>query len=477
MHSEFRESYLDLLKLVKTKSAKPDIRLVKKAYDFAKKAHSLQKRASGEPYFIHPLKVALLLADWGMDSETIAAGLLHDCLEDAEVKKADLKREFGNEVLSLVEGVTNLRQIASESRFEKDAKDLEKLLLASAKDLRIIVIKLADKIHNLKTLNFLPFERQKKIAQDAFNVYAPLAHKLSMHKARFEIEDLAFKALRPERFVELQKMIAQKKPALEKAIDSLCAELKRECAKSGIPVVFLKEEKAVYSTEEKIFKFKKSLNEIRDFVILNILTNNTDDCYLILGKLHSLFKPLPRKFKDFIALPEYNLYKALHTTVIGPNGIPVKCYISTFEMHEIADYGVIYFFRNKTAKNMSFLREKTNWVQNVLQPRSVKDHKEFIESLNSKLEQTVFLFTPKGRKIELPLESNPIDLAYNVHTDLGDHCFKSIVNGKETPITQKLNAGDVVEIIASKKLQARPSWLRIVKSHGALEALKRRFKK
>ena len=477
MHAEFRESYLELLKLVKAKSPKHNVRLVKKAFDFAKNAHRGQKRASGEPYFIHPLESALLMADWGMDSETIAAGLLHDCLEDTEISKAVLRKEFGSEVFSLVEGVTNLEQIASESRFEKDTKDLEKLLLASAKDLRILVIKLADKIHNLKTLKFLPAERQKQIASDALNVYAPLAHKLSMHKIRFEIEDLAFKVLHPERFAELQKQIIQKKPALENAIKSLCVELKRECAKSGIPAVFSKEEKAVYSTEEKIVKFQKTFLEVRDFIILNILTNSTDDCYLILGKLHSLYKPVPKKFKDFIALPEYNLYRALHTTVISPKGVLIKCYISTFEMHEIAEYGVIYFFRNKSAKNMSVLREKTKWVQNLLKPRSAKGHKEFIKSLSSELAQSMILFTPKGRKVELPLGSNSIDFAYGVHTELGNHCLKSMANGREVPITQGLSAGDVVEIIVSKKIQARPKWLQFAKSHGALDALKRRFKK
>ena len=275
----------------------------------------------------------------------------------------------------------------------------------------------------------------------------------------------------------MEKKIAKKKPALDNAINELVRKLKIECLKAGIPVVFAKESKSFSATEEKIVKLKKEFQEIRDFIILNIITNNVDDCYRILGVLHGLFKPVPKKFKDFIALPEFNLYKALHTTVIGLKGVPIKCYISTFEMHEIADYGVIFFFKNKSAKNMALLKEKTKWIQCLAKPQSAITHADFFQSLNSELLPTMIVFSPQGQRIELPLGSNPIDFAFHIHTDIGMHCEKSIVNGKEVPITTVLNAGDVVEIKTGKKTQASQKWLSLVKSHGALDALRRKFKK
>ena len=477
MPASFREEYLQLLKLVKNNSKNPDLKLVKKAFEFSKNSHKSQKRLSSEPFFTHPLKVALRLAELGLDSETVAAALLHDCLEDTDADSQILKREFGKEVLDLVEGVSKLRKIAEKKREEQQVQDLEKLLLASIKDLRVFVIKLADKINNLETIKHLPRERQEQIASEALKVYAPLAHKLSMHRMRFQIEDLAFKALQPERFAELETLVEVRKRRVEKSINALISKVRKECSKAGIPVVFLKETKALYSTEEKIVRFKKTFEEIQDFMLLDLLTNSVEDCYVLLGKLHSLFKPVPRKFKDFIAMPEYNLYQALHTTVIGPFGTPIKCYISTFEMHEIAEHGVIFFLKNKNQKNLNLLKEKTKWMQSLLKPKNLKNPKKFLAKLNSELEQTIIVFTPKGDKIELPLESTPIDFAYKIHTDLGEHCWKSIVNGKQVPVSTGLNAGDIVRIVPSKTLKSKPAWLSIVKSHGAREALERKFKK
>lgn len=472
----FREEYLALLKLVKVKSQKPDLKLVQRAFDYAFKCHEGQKRASGEPYFIHPLNVAITLADWGMDSASVCAGLLHDCLEDTEASEADLSREFGKEVLELVKGVTKVRLLASSSRRANRMKSLEKLLLAGTKDLRVLVIKIADKIHNLKTIGFLPKESRERIANDALEVYAPLAHKLSMHKARFEIENLAFKALQPEKFSELESKISRRIAKIEKSMNVLSSRLKQDCERSGIPVVFEKESKGPFTAFKKMNESSKGIDDVFDYSILDILTNNVDDCYRILGRLHSLYKPLPRKFKDWIATPEHGLYQALHTTVVGPDGIPIKCYINTFEMHEIGDYGITYFFSRSGSKGSKQLAEKTKWLRSLVPENEVKDLEGFEESLNAKLLPDIYAFTPEGKKVELPEGSSPVDFAFSIHTDLGMRCSKSFVNGKEFGIHEPLSAGDVVRIVSSGKPSARPSWISKVKSYKALEALKRKFK-
>jgi len=472
----FREEYLQLLKLVKTKSLKPDVKLVKKAFDYSLKAHSSQKRASGEPYFVHPLKVAITLADWGMDSASVCAGLLHDCLEDTSVNEAQLKREFGSEVLELVNGVTKVKKIASSSRREKRIKSLEKLLLASTKDLRVLIVKIADKIHNLQTLEFLSVADRNRIAKDALEVYAPLAHKLSMHNARFEIENLAFKCLEPEKCAEIEAKIALKRKVIEKSMDFLSERLRADCDSAGIPVVFEKESKGAFTAFKKMSDSSKGFDEVFDYSILDVLTNNVDDCYRILGKLHALYKPIPRKFKDWIAIPEHNLYQALHTTVIGPEGIPIKCYINTFEMHEIGDLGITYFFRHKDCKSARRLEEKTKWLKSLMPKEALKDSEKFEKSLADNLLPYIYVLTPDGKKVELPEGSNSIDFAFNVHTSLGLHCWKSFVNGREEKIQSPLLAGDVVRIIESEKVEARPNWLSGVKSRKAVEALKRRFK-
>ena len=476
-YSRFREEYLALLNAIKAKSAKPDLKLVKKAFLFSFQAHKSQKRLSGEQFFTHPLDTALRLADWGMDSETIAAGLLHDCLEDTETSEQNLKRRFGPGVLELVKGVSKLAIIASKTRkSQKRVEDLEKLLLAASKDLRVLIIKLADKIHNLQTLQHLPRPDRERIALEALTVYAPLAHKLSMHRVKFEIEDLAFKTLHPERFEELKKLANSKKRLLEKHSGILQAKLKAECSKAGIPVMFSKSLKSTFAMDQKCQHTGKEPMEIEDFLIIYILTTTPENCYSILGKLHSLFKPVPGKFKDFIAVPEHGLYQALHTKVIGPNGQKVKCYISTFEMLETANYGIICFFRNPGMKNKKLLHEKLEWLQSFLKPSLLKDRKFFMEVLDLELKRDITVFTPKGDPIVLPFGSTSIDFAYSIHTTLGNHCWKSIVNGKEQSIEKALNAGETVRIIGSEKPRLRQEWLSLLKSPRAIVALKKGLK-
>jgi GTP pyrophosphokinase len=447
-----------------------DLDLLTRAYRFSEASHRGQQRASGEPYLSHPLEVAHLLVDFKMDITTVTAGLLHDVLEDTPTSKADLEREFGDEIAELVDGVTKLGKLAFSSREERQAENFRKMLVAMARDLRVLMIKLADRLHNMRTLDYLPLDKARKIAQETLDIYAPLAHRLGMAKVKAELEDLALRTLHPEAYVDLQRRVAKRRLEREAEINQVIAILERKLSEVGIESQIRGRPKHFYSIWKKMHDQGREFDEIYDLTAVRVITNSVRDCYGALGVIHSLWKPVPGRFKDFIAMPKVNMYQSLHTTVIGPKGDPVEIQIRTWEMHRIAEEGIAAHWLYKEKKSgKDKLDESLLWLRQLLETQQdLKDPREFMDTIRVDLfPDEVYVFTPKGDVKALPEGSTPIDFAYAVHTKVGEHCVGAKVNGKLVPLRTPLKQGDIVEIVTSPNQHPSRDWLKIVKSTRA----------
>jgi GTP diphosphokinase / guanosine-3',5'-bis(diphosphate) 3'-diphosphatase len=457
--------------------------LIEKAYIYACDAHKEQMRESGEPYVIHPVEVACILAEMGMDTNTIAAGLLHDVIEDTVFTHDDLEKDFNQEIANLVEGVTKLGKIQYKTKEEQQADNVRKMLLAMAKDIRIILIKLADRLHNLRTLKFMSIDKQKEKAKETFDIYAPLAHRLGMSKVKWELEDLAFRYNNPEEYYDLVKKIAEKRVEREDYIRQIITDLKGNLSIAGIETDIEGRPKHFYSIYRKMQNSNKAVDQIFDLTAVRILVDTVKDCYAALGIVHTMYKPIPGRFKDYVAMPKPNMYQSLHSTVIGPQGKPFEIQIRTFEMHRTAEYGIAAHWKYKEGSgegsNDDF-EKRLSWLRDILDwQRETSDAEEFMEAFKIDLfSDEVFVFTPKGAVIDLPYDATPIDFAYRIHTDIGNRCVGAKVNGKMVPLDYHLTTGEIVEILTSSTPKG-PSidWLNIAKSNQAKSKIRAWFKK
>jgi len=470
-----------LEKRIKAYNPSADLALIRKAYEYAKKAHSGQHRISGELFIFHPLGVAEILADLELDTATIAAGLLHDVVEDTPVTIEDIENEFGSEIALLVDGVTKLGKLEYKTKEEQQAENLRKMFLAMSKDIRVIMIKLADRLHNMRTLKYVPFEKQKEKAIETLEIFSPLAHRLGISRIKWELEDLAFRYLEPERYYELVEKVAKKRKEREEHINKMIAILKEKLTSAGISAEIQGRPKHFYSIYKKMVDQNKTFDQIYDLTAVRVIVESIKDCYAALGVIHTLWKPIPGRFKDYIAMPKPNMYQSLHTTVIDSTGDPLEIQIRTYEMHKTAEYGIAAHWRYKEGgKGDKDFEKKLSWLREILDwQRELKDAREFMENLKLDLfTDEVYVFTPKGDVIALPMGSCPIDFAYKIHTDIGNKCIGAKVNGKMVPLDYKLNNGDIIEIITSVHSNG-PSrdWLNIVTSTQAKNKIRQWFKK
>nr|WP_246047355.1 bifunctional (p)ppGpp synthetase/guanosine-3',5'-bis(diphosphate) 3'-pyrophosphohydrolase [Leptospira ognonensis] len=463
--------------------------LVRKAFDVASRMHEGQKRLSGEPYIIHPMNVASILDELGLDERAIAAGLLHDVVEDTSYSKEDMAKEFGEDIADLVEGVTKISEIKSQSKESEAAENIRKMLMATIKDVRVMLIKLADKTHNVRTLKFQPPEKQKRIAKEVLSLYAPIAGRLGVYKVKFELEDLAFQAIHPEEYQEIKKRVAAKKSERDEYIDKIKIILKQRLAEINIEAKMDGRAKHFYSIYRKMVTKEKTFSEIFDLRAVRIITNEIKDCYGVLGIVHTLWTPIPGRFKDYIATPKTNLYQSLHTTVFGPDGRPMEVQIRTKEMNAIAENGIAAHWAYKESSNLSKISLsmqpglenafRLKWLEVLKSWQDPNlDSKEFLEELQYDLhEDEVFVFTPKGEIVEMQKGATVLDYAFRIHTDVGIHARGGKVNGRMVTLRTELKSGDQVEIITEKSAKPSPIWLRIVKTPSARQKLRQYFRK
>ena len=471
----------ELLEKIQQTNPAADLDLVRRAYAFAEQAHNGQKRLSGGDYITHPLAVAYILAEDGLDATTIAAGLLHDVVEDTGVTLAEISRQFGPEVAQLVDGVTKLSRISYRSQEYEQVENLRKMFVAVARDLRVLLIKLADRLHNMRTLSALPPERQKAIAEETLDIFAPLAHRLGMFQLKMELEDLSLRYLRPEIYYNLAEQIVKKRAERERDIENVKNILRQKLTEASITAEVQGRAKHFYSIYKKMYEQGRELSQIYDLIAVRIIVDTVRDCYAALGVVHTLWKHVPGRFKDYITVPKSNGYQSLHTTVIGPNGEPFEIQIRTWDMHRVAEYGVAAHWRYKEGnltdkefdKKFAWLRQLLEWQQETANPH------EYMETLKVDLfSDEVYVFTPKGDVIGMPVGATPIDFAYRIHTDIGNHCVGAKVNGRIVPLDYHLQNGEIVEIITNKASPG-PSWdwLKIAKTPGAKSRIRAWFKK
>jgi GTP pyrophosphokinase len=480
--------YEELIRSVKKYHPSADISMIQKAYETAREAHKDQKRKSGEPYIIHPLCVAIILADLELDKETIVAGLLHDAVEDTWMTYEEVEKEFGSEVALLVDGVTKLGQLSYDAdKVEVQAENLRKMFLAMAKDIRVILIKLADRLHNMRTLKYMREEKQKEKARETMDIYAPIAMRLGISKIKIELDDLSLKYLKPDVYYDLVEKVALRKSAREEFVGNIVKQVKQHMDDAGIQAQVDGRIKHFFSIYKKMVNQNKTIDQIYDLFAVRILVDTVKDCYAALGIIHEMYKPIPGRFKDYIAMPKPNMYQSLHTTLIGPNGQPFEIQIRTFEMHKTAEYGIAAHWKYKetsdgkqpTGKNEE---EKLNWLRQILEwQKDMSDNREFMSLLKNDLDlfaDSVYCFTPQGDVKTLPNGSTPIDFAYCVHSAVGNKMVGARVNGKLVPIEYQIKNGDRIEIITSQNSQG-PSrdWLKIVKSTQAKSKINQWFKK
>ena len=484
------ELYQELVKSVMRYHPSTDLSMIEKAYQVAKAAHKDQVRKSGEPYIIHPLCVGIILADLELDKESIAAGLLHDVVEDTPMTTEDVAAEFGDEVALLVDGVTKLGQLSySADKVDEQAENLRKMFLAMAKDIRVILIKLADRLHNMRTLKYMRPEKQKEKARETMDIYAPIAQRLGISKVKIELDDLALKYLQPEVYYDLVAQIADKKSVREKYVKSIVAEVKQHMENAHIEADVQGRVKHFFSIYKKMVNQDKTLDQIYDLFAVRILVDSVKDCYAALGVIHEMYKPIPGRFKDYIAMPKANMYQSLHTTLIGPKGQPFEIQIRTYEMHRTAEYGIAAHWKYKESggsneqniEGKNSAEAKLTWLRQILEwQRDMSDNREFMSLLKSDLDlfsESVYCFTPGGDVKTLPNGSNTIDFAYSIHSAVGNKMIGARVNGKLVPIEYVIKNGDRIEIITSQNSRG-PSrdWLNTVKSTQAKNKINQWFK-
>ncbi|WP_353894579.1 bifunctional (p)ppGpp synthetase/guanosine-3',5'-bis(diphosphate) 3'-pyrophosphohydrolase [Proteinivorax hydrogeniformans] len=457
-----------------------DLLILDKAFALAHKAHSGQKRESGDSFIVHPLEVATILTKLEMDVDTIAAALLHDVVEDTSVTIEEVKQQFGSRIAQLVDGVTKLKKINFKSKEEQQAESFRKMFMAMATDIRVIIIKLADRLHNMRTLSYCSEEKQKRMAKETMDIYAPLANRLGIFKVKWELEDLAFRHTKPKEYYNLVEQISQKREEREAFIKKIIDQLRDEAVKAGINADIGGRPKHLYSIYQKMDQKGKQFNEIYDLTAVRIIVNSVKECYGILGIIHSQYKPIPGRFKDYIAMPKPNMYQSLHTTVLCPKGNPLEIQIRTWDMHRTAEYGIAAHWRYKegTKINKQF-EEKLSWFRQFMEwQNDLNDAREYMESLKIDLfDDEVFVFTPKGDVIDLPKGAVPVDFAYRIHTDIG-HRFKGAkVNGGIVSADHRLTNGDIIEIITKKEKSPSRDWLKYVKTSHAKTKIRQWFKK
>ena len=480
--------YKELINSVLKYHPSTDISMIEKAYKVASEAHEGQKRKSGEPYIIHPLCVAIILADLELDKETIVAGLLHDAVEDTWMTYEEVEKEFGSEVALLVDGVTKLGQLSySADKVEVQAENLRKMFLAMAKDIRVILIKLADRLHNMRTLQYMRPEKQKEKARETMDIYAPIAMRLGISKIKVELDDLSLKYLKPDVYYDLVHKVALRKSEREQFVGAIVKEVKKHMDDANIKAQVDGRVKHFFSIYKKMVNQDKTIDQIYDLFAVRILVDTVKDCYAALGVIHEMYKPIPGRFKDYIAMPKPNMYQSLHTTLIGPNGQPFEIQIRTYEMHRTAEYGIAAHWKYKESSDGKAPvgkseEEKLNWLRQILEwQRDMSDNKEFMSLLKNDLDlfaDSVYCFTPQGDVKTLPSGSTPVDFAYSVHSAVGNKMVGARVNGKLVPIEYEIKNGDRIEIITSQNSQG-PSrdWLKLVKSTQAKNKINQWFKK
>jgi guanosine-3',5'-bis(diphosphate) 3'-pyrophosphohydrolase len=463
----------DLLAEIPRYQPGADLDVVRRAHAFSEEVHDGQRRLSGEPYHVHPLEVAGLLVDFKMDVTTVTAGLLHDVLEDTATSKDALVERFGADIAELVDGVTKIGKLAFASREERQAENFRKMLVAMARDIRVLMIKLADRLHNMRTLEYLPTDKQRKVSQETLDIYAPLAHRLGMAKVKGELEDLALKVLHPEAYDDLQRRVAKRRLEREAEINQVITILQRKLGEVGIQAQITGRPKHFYSIWKKMQQGRE-FDEIYDLTAVRILAPSVRDCYGALGVVHSLWKPVPGRFKDFIAIPKSNMYQSLHTTVIGPKGDPVEIQIRTPEMHRIAEEGIAAHWLYKERRGKDGFDQAFVWLRQLLEwQQEMKDPREFMETVKVDLfPDEVYVFTPKGDVKALPEGSTPIDFAYAIHTEVGNRCVGARVNGKLVALRQPLRQGDIVEVVTAPTQKPSRDWLKIVRSTRARSKIK-----
>ena len=480
--------YQELISSVRKYHPSTDISMIEKAYKVASEAHKDQKRKSGEPYIIHPLCVAIILADLELDKETIVAGLLHDAVEDTWMTYEEVEKEFGGEVALLVDGVTKIGQLSySSDKVEMQAESLRKMFLAMAKDIRVIMIKLADRLHNMRTLQYMTPAKQQEKARETMDIYAPIAQRLGISKIKVELDDLSLKYLKPEVYYDLVEKVALRKSVREEFVGKIVNQVKQHMVDANIKAQVDGRVKHFFSIYKKMVNQHKTIDQIYDLFAVRILVDTVKDCYAALGVIHEMYKPIPGRFKDYIAMPKPNMYQSLHTTLIGPNGQPFEIQIRTFEMHKTAEYGIAAHWKYKESADGKkpvgkSEEEKLNWLRQILEwQRDMSDNKEFMSFLKNDLDlfaDSVYCFTPQGDVKTLPNGSTPIDFAYSVHSAVGNKMVGARVNGKLVPIEYRIQNGDRIEIITSQNSQG-PSrdWLNVVKSTQAKNKINQWFKK
>src|SRR6266853_1469775 len=468
--TKFRE----LLRDMKQNRPNDDLELVRKAYEFSQKHHSGQQRASGEPYLVHPVEVALVLTEMKMDAVAVAAGLLHDSVEDTSVTIVDIRKEFGEQVAHIVEGVTKISKIDFSTREEQQAENLRKMMLAMVDDIRVVLIKLADRLHNMRTLEHLPPERQNKIAQETLEIYAPIAHRLGMGKIRGELEDLGFRFIDPAGYEQVEKAVNARRKQGEAFLAKVQQTIKDKLKEAGIQAQVDSRIKRLYSIHKKLQRQRIAVDQVYDLCALRVVTRSLQDCYAVLGIIHNLWRPVPGRIKDFIAMPRPNFYQSLHTSVITEDGTPFEIQIRTEEMHKMAEEGIAAHWKYKDGPVSAQDEQRLAWLRQVVEwQRDVSDPSEFLCTRKSDLyPEEVYTFTPKGKVIVLPRESTPIDFAYSVHTEVGHSCVGAKVNGRMVPLRFKLHSGDIVEILTQAGHKPSRDWLAIAKSSRARNKIK-----
>lgn len=468
--TKFRE----LLKRMREYRPQDDLDIVRRAYDYSQRVHSGQTRASGEPYLVHPLEVALVLAEMKMDPVAVAAGLLHDSVEDTSTTIVDIRKEFGEQVAHIVEGVTKISQIDFATHEEQQAENLRKMMLAMVDDIRVVLIKLADRLHNMRTLEHLPLDRQQKIAKETLEIYGPIAHRLGMGKIRGELEDLGFRYLDPGTYQQVQDAVQAKRKQGEAFLSRVEHVLHDKLKEAGITARLESRIKRLYSIHKKLVRQHIGVDQVYDLYAMRVITHSVQDCYAVLGIVHNLWRPVPGRIKDFIAMPRPNFYQSLHTSVITEEGTPFEIQIRTEEMHKVAEEGIAAHWKYKDGPVSAQDEQRLAWLRQVVEwQRDVSDPTEFLSTLKVDLyPEEVYTFTPKGKVVVLPRESTPIDFAYTIHTDVGHTCVGAKVNGRMVPLRHRLHSGDIVEILTQAGHKPSRDWLSVVKSSRARNKIK-----